>query len=96
MKINITAIVKSKPEHLQETKKMLTEMASTSRKEQDCIQYDLHQDKENANIFIFHEIWESEEGLALHETQPYFMEFISQASELLAEPVLVYETNKIV
>ena len=95
MKINITAIVKSKPEHLQETKSILTELASNSKKEQACIQYDLHQDKENENIFVFHEIWESEEGLVLHETQPHFVKFISQAPELLAEPVLVYKTNKI-
>lgn len=95
MKINITAIVKSKPEHLQQTKNILTEMASNSKKEQACIQYDLHQDKENQNIFIFHEIWESEEGLALHETQPHFEQFIAKARELLEEPIIVYKTNRI-
>jgi len=96
MKINITAIVKSKPEHLQETKIILTEMASNSKKEQACIQYDLHQDKENENIFIFHEIWESQEGLTLHETQDHFVQFLRKVPKLLVEPIVVYKTNRVV
>lgn len=96
MTINITAIVKSKIETLQETKSLLTEMAVNSRKEQTCIQYDLHQDKENPALFIFHEIWKNETGLALHETQPYLQNFKTKASLLLAEPLIVYKMNKIV
>ena len=96
MKINITAIVKSKPETLQETKKLLAGMAVDSAKEEACIQYDLHQDNKNPTLFLFHEIWENEAGLALHETQSYFQNFKARASELLAEPIIVYKTNKIV
>jgi len=96
MKISITAIVKSKIETLQETKNILAEMAVDSKKEQACMQYDLHQDKENPALFIFHEIWENETGLALHETQSYFQNFRIKASELLAGPIIVYKTNKIV
>lgn len=95
MKINITAIVKSNPDSIEETKNFLTEMALHSKKEDACIQYDLHQDKENPTLFIFHEIWESEEGLALHNTRPYIRGFVERASEILAEPVTIYKTNKI-
>ncbi|MDR6967403.1 quinol monooxygenase YgiN [Flavobacterium arsenatis] len=95
MKINITAIIKSKLETLEETKNVLIELAIKSKKETACIQYDLHQDNKKHDLFILHEIWESEEGLALHETQSHFLQFITKAPEFLAEPVLVYKTNKI-
>lgn len=95
MKINITAIVKSNPDSTEETKNFLTEMAIHSKKEDACIQYDLHQDKENPTLFIFHEIWKSEGGLALHNTRPYIRGFAERASEILAEPVTIYKTNKI-
>ncbi|RZK12391.1 MAG: antibiotic biosynthesis monooxygenase [Flavobacterium sp.] len=95
MKINITAIVKSNPNSIEETKMLLTEMAVNSKKEKACIQYDLHQDKENPSFFIFHEIWESEEGLAFHETQVHFQKFKAKTSALLAEPIIVYKTDKI-
>ena len=96
MKINITALLKSKPEHIQETKTILTDLASTSKKEKACIQYDLHQAHENQDLFILHEVWESQEGLALHETQDHFVQFIAKAPELLAEPIVIYKTNRIV
>lgn len=95
MKINITAIVKSNPDSIEETKNFLTEMALHSKKEGACIQYDLHQDKEDPACFFFHEIWESEEGLALHNSQPYIRRFAERASEILVEPVTIYKTNKI-
>ncbi len=95
MQINITAIVKSKPEMLEETKELLTEMAVNSKKETACMQYDLHQDRENPILFVFHEIWESEEGLALHEAQPYFQKFVAVAPELLLHPITVFKTNLI-
>lgn len=95
MKINITAIVKSKIDSIEEVKSHLIEMATNSKNEDACLQYDLHQDKENPTYFFFHEIWESEEALALHNEQPYIKKFVARAAEILAEPVLVYKTNKI-
>lgn len=95
MRINITAIVKSNPNSIEETKNLLTEMAINSKQEEACIQYDLHQDKENPAYFFFHEIWESGEGLALHNTQSYIQKFAARASEILAEPVAIYKTEKI-
>lgn len=95
MEINIITIVKSNPGSIEETKKLLTDMAIHSKKEVACVQYDLHQDRENPACFFFHEIWESGEGLALHNTQSYIQKFKSRASEILAGPVAIYKTEKI-
>ena len=95
MKINITAIIKSKPETTEATKEILTEMAINSKNEKACIQYDLHQSIEEPTHFFFHEIWENEESLALHNTKPYIMKFVKQAETILAETPEIYKTNKI-
>ena len=95
MKISITAIIKSKPDTIEEVKLYLTEMAIHSKKEKACIQYDLHHDKENLRNFLFHEIWQDEESLALHNVQPYVRSFINKVPEILSEPVLIYKTEMI-
>lgn len=95
MKINITAIIKSKPETTEVTKEILTEMALNSKNEKACIQYDLHQSIEEPTCFFFHEIWEDEESLALHNTKPYILKFVKQAETILAETPEIYKTKKI-
>lgn len=95
MKINITAIIKSKPETIEITKALLTEMAGNSKQETACIQYDLHQSIEEPECFLFHEIWDNQEDLELHNTKPYIRKFVEKAAEILAEAPKIYKTNKI-
>ena len=95
IKINITAIIKSKPETIKITEALLTEMAVNSKLETACIQYDLHQSVEEPERFFFHEIWDNEEDLALHNEKPYIRKFVDKASEILSEKPQIYRTNKI-
>ncbi len=95
MKTYLTAILKSKPEFLPEVKSVLQNMVVHSRKETACIQYDLHQSLDDQNIFTFHEIWKNQEGLTLHNEQPYIKAFRSLAKEKLQETPLIYVTQKI-
>ena len=39
-------------------KSELLKLIPITRAEADCINYDLHQDNENPNLFLFHENWE--------------------------------------
>lgn len=93
MKIYLTAIIKSKPEHLVEVKATLTEMVKQSRKEPACIQYDLHEGITDDNLFVFYEIWQSESGLADHNEQAYIKAFASLVSQKLQEPPIIYKTR---
>jgi quinol monooxygenase YgiN len=95
MKINLTAIIKTKPEFVDKMKSILENMVLNSRKEVDCIQYDLHQNISEPNIFIFHEIWKTAAALESHNTQPYIQDFISRSEKIVAEPILIYKTNRI-
>ncbi|MDR6561619.1 MULTISPECIES: putative quinol monooxygenase [unclassified Arcicella] len=95
MNIYLTAIVNSKPEHVEKVKAILEALVVESRKEPACIQYDLHQSIAASNIFTFHEIWESMSGLDNHNQQPYIASFVAQFDELLEQPVTVYQALKI-
>ncbi|MCE7054696.1 antibiotic biosynthesis monooxygenase [Algoriphagus sp. AGSA1] len=95
MKVYLTAIIKSKPEHTEEVAQVLGDLVIQSRKETACIQYDLHQSIEDKNIFVFYEIWKNQQGLDLHNEQLYIREFGKLADEKLAEKPTVYLTQKI-
>ncbi|WP_439490567.1 putative quinol monooxygenase [Algoriphagus sp.] len=94
MKIYLTAIIKSKPEHTAEVARVLGDLVMQTRKETACIQYDLHQGIEDKNIFVFYEIWENQQGLDLHNEKLYIKEFVKLADEKLTEKPLVYLTQK--
>ena len=95
MEINLTVIIKSKPEHREEVKTILKNLVENSRKESACLQYDLHQDIADPNVFIFHEIWKNKEGLELHNEQPYIKQFSQTAEPFLEEKQIFYFTSKL-
>ncbi|NQX38980.1 Quinol monooxygenase YgiN [Pedobacter steynii] len=95
MNIYLTAIVKSKEGSSDAMKPLLQQLVVESRKENACLQYDLHQDQENRNVFIFHEIWESQEGRTLHDSQPHIARFIADSADFIDGTVQIYQTDKI-
>lgn len=95
MSIYLTAIVKAKPAHRGEVTAVLQNMVKETRKEAACLQYDLHQGIEDENVFVFYEIWETQEGLDLHGQQPYIVEFGRLAESKLQEAPGIYLTKKI-
>lgn len=45
----------------------------------------LYKSRKDLNLFFIHEIWESKEGLALHNTKPYLLKFKEQTGTILSE-----------
>lgn len=95
MNINLTAIIKSTEGNAEAMKVLLLQLLADSRKEAACIQYDLHQDQENKNIFIFHEIWESQAGLDLHNSQPHIARFVTDSASIIDGPAAIHKTEKV-
>ena len=93
--IYITAIIKTKAQYRSEVTNVLQQMVRETRKESDCIQYDLHQDQHNKDLFIFYEIWKDQAGLDKHNQQPYILDFGQLVHEKLQETPQIYLTNKI-
>lgn len=95
MEINLTVIIKSKSEYREEVKTILKDLVVNSRKEKACIQYDLHQNIDDPNIFIFHEIWKDREGLNLHNEQLYIKQFVQTSELYLEEKPMLYFTSRL-
>ncbi|RZL39798.1 MAG: antibiotic biosynthesis monooxygenase [Pedobacter sp.] len=95
MKIYLTAVIKSKPECFEEVALVLKNMVVHTRKETACLQYDLHQDMNDKNVFVFYEIWQNQRGLDLHNEQSYIKEFVALANDKLEEKPAIYLTEKL-
>lgn len=95
MAIYLTVLLKSKPESIEAFKSLLLDLVPNSKKEAACLQYDLHQSDKEPTTFIFHEIWEDQAGLDLHNQQPYLQSFFENAKLYLQEAPIIYKTNKL-
>lgn len=93
MSIYLTAIVKSKKETTAALRTMLLDMVVNSRKEEACIQYDLHESTVD-DTFIFQEEWKDQPSLDLHNQQPYILGFVAQAGTL-TDNIVIYKTEKL-
>ncbi|QDW27539.1 putative quinol monooxygenase [Pedobacter sp. KBS0701] len=93
MSIYLTAIVKSKPETVNPLREVLLDMVTNSRKEEACIQYDLHEAADDLT-FVFQEEWKDQAGLDLHNQQPYILAFVAKADRLTAD-IVIYKTEKL-
>lgn len=95
MHINITAVIKSLPDKADEMKTILEELAVESNKEEACLQYDLHRDIDEPNVFIFHEIWKDSASLDVHNDSAHVLKFKEASKAILLETPAIYITNRI-
>lgn len=58
-KLTIVARILAKAKKRELVKSELLKLIDVTRTEEGCINYDLHQDNENPNFFLFYENWEN-------------------------------------
>lgn len=93
-KLTIVAQILAKEEHREFVKSELLKLIDVTKAEEGCIDYDLHQDNENANLFLFYENWESRELWQKHmESQHVTM--CTKATEDAVENVILNEMTGI-
>jgi len=64
--LTIVARIETKIEKIELVRSELIKLIEPTRKEQGCILYDLHQDNDNPEIFIFYEKWKNRELWQTH------------------------------
>lgn len=57
--LTIVARIEAKADKIEQVKTALLKLIEPTRKEEGCLQYNLHQDNENPEIFLFYENWQS-------------------------------------
>jgi len=74
-KLTLIARILAKAEKRELVKSELLKLIAPTRLEEGCINYDLHQDNENSNLFIFHKNWESKALLEKHLASNHIAEY---------------------
>ena len=73
--LTIVARILAKDEKRDLVKSELLKLIATTKAEAGCINYDLHQDNENPNLFLFHENWESRELWQQHMSNAHLADY---------------------
>ena len=62
----------------------LRALIGPTRKEEGCLQYDLHRGADHPGTYLFHEVWESREHHVAHTRTPHFLRWNARKDALLA------------
>lgn len=93
-KLTVVAKVTAKRDYVETVKSELLKLIEPTRKEHGCIEYNLHQDNEYPEIFVFYETWESLACLERHMNSEHFRSYVNAAGSLIEEKV-VYKMARI-
>jgi quinol monooxygenase YgiN len=85
-KVTVVAHVHAKPGNEGEVKQALLALVALTRREQGCLNYDLHQSTADPAHFLFYENWASKADLDRHAQSAHIQAFRAQAADLLAQP----------
>jgi len=93
-RVTIVAKVTAKSDQIEAVKAELLKMIAPTRHENGCIEYRLHQDNDNPEIFIFYENWESAACVERHMNSQHFKAYVAAVGDLIADKV-VYKMTEI-
>jgi quinol monooxygenase YgiN len=93
--IFMCARFQAKPEKLEELRSRLLEMVKFTSKEEGCLFYNLHVDRNDPTIFYFLEGWKNEAALAFHDQTNYVKAIIQDAPNLTTDGIKVNFMSKI-
>jgi quinol monooxygenase YgiN len=86
--LTVVAKVVAKKESVESVKSELLKLIATTRKEDGCIEYNLHQDNEDPAVFIFYETWETSASLEKHMKTDHFTNYVNAVGSMIKEKVV--------
>jgi len=92
--LTIVAHIKAKADKVELVKTELLKLIETTRAEQGCIIYNLHQDNENPAHFLFYENWESRDLWQTHMDNQHLKDYL-KAVEGAVEEFTLHEMTQI-
>ncbi|WP_076416232.1 putative quinol monooxygenase [Shewanella sp. UCD-KL12] len=75
-------------------KSELLKLIEPTRKEQGCLQYDLHQDNAHPELFVFYERWESKALLETHLASEHIAAYL-EATAGAVESFVISEMTQL-
>jgi quinol monooxygenase YgiN len=86
--LTIIARIEAKKDSVELVKSELLKLIEPTRGEEGCIQYDLHQDNENPEVFLFFENWESRELWQVHMNSDHLKAYMEVTDGAVADITL--------
>ena len=84
--VMLVARFRAKEGKEEEVGDILVSLVESTRAEEGCVFYYLHQVKDEKGHFLFYECFRSEEAFKIHAEDHYIKGFLDRTDELLAEP----------
>lgn len=88
--VTLVVTFQARPGKENELRSILTGLLAPTRREDGCINYDLHSSTEQPGRFLFHENWVSEDHLNRHGETPHVKALLARIDELCSEFKLTY------
>jgi quinol monooxygenase YgiN len=80
---------RAKPGKADALEAVLVSLVSPTRLEDGALEYHVHRDRHDPDLFVFYEAWESKEKLIQHLQQPYIIDFLAGRHDYLAAEMTV-------
>jgi len=84
-RLTIVANIKAKVDKIDLVKSELLKLINTTRAEEGCVNYNLHQDNDNPAHFLFYENWQSRELWQTHMNNTHLHEYMSATKGAVEE-----------
>ncbi len=86
--LTIVANIIAKEDQIELVKKELLKLIEPTKKEEGCIQYDLHQDNEDSSCFMFFEKWQSRDLWQTHMKAQHLSDYLKATEGAIEEFVI--------
>jgi quinol monooxygenase YgiN len=83
--LTIVAKILAKEDKRELVKDELIKLIDITRKEEGCINYELHVDNENQNLFLFYENWTNRELWQKHMNNSHLQDYMSATEGAVEE-----------
>lgn len=68
----------------------LRALVGPTRREEGCLQYDLHRSSDSPAVFLLHEVWATREHHTVHTKSPHFLRWDARKDALLASREAIF------
>ena len=93
--IRVIATLQAREGHTQSVKDALVSLVAPTRREADCVSYELAQSEDAPEEFVTVEEWRSAEGLAAHMKTAHVLSALLKAAPLLAAAPQIKKYQKV-
>ncbi|MER5930837.1 putative quinol monooxygenase [Streptomyces sp. NPDC002054] len=79
----LVGTARPRPERAAELKQLLLSFVEPTRRESGCLEYHVHEDRDEPGLFVFYEAWRSRADLDAHLALPHIRDFQERRMDYL-------------